>query len=144
MCKTLLETVPIFKVCSDEVITTVICKLKENCCPPNEWIYKSGQHADEMFFIVQGSVEIVANDGSVLTTLGSGSYFGEFPLIFDHVNTRTAGALASEYCRMYTLSKADFNHVSGVYPALRTIMEQIANARFKRTQSTAVNRPTAT
>ena len=144
VCKTLLETVPIFKVCSDEVITTVICKLKENCCPPNEWIYKSGQHADEMFFIVQGSVEIVANDGSVLTTLGSGSYFGEFPLIFDHVNTRTAGALASEYCRMYTLSKADFNHVSGVYPALRTIMEQIANARFKRTQSTAVNRPTAT
>ena len=141
VCKTLLETVPIFKVCSDEVITTVICKLRENCCPGGEWIYKSDQHADEMFFIVMGSVDIVAKDGSVLTTLGSGSYFGEFPLIFDHVNTRTAGALASEFTRLYTLSKADFDHVSTVYPALRTIMEQIANARFKRTQSTAVNRP---
>ena len=138
--KTLLETVPIFKVCSDEVITTVICKLQENCCPGGEWIYKSDQHADEMFFIVMGSVDIVAKDGSVLTTLGSGSYFGEFPLIFDHVKTRTAGALASEFTRMYTLSKADFDHVSTVYPALRTIMEQIANARFKRTQGTAVNR----
>jgi hypothetical protein len=140
VCKTLLETVPIFKVCSDEVITTVICKLQENCCPGGEWIYKSDQHADEMFFIVMGSVDIVAKDGSVLTTLGSGSYFGEFPLIFDHVKTRTAGALASEFTRMYTLSKADFDHVSTVYPALRTIMEQIANARFKRTQDTAVNR----
>ena len=141
VCKTLLETVPIFHVCSDEVITTVICNLKENCCPGSEWIYKSDQHADEMFFIILGSVDIVAKDGSVLTTLGSGSYFGEFPLIFDHVKTRTAGARATEFTRMYTLSKTDFDRVPAVYPALRTIMVQIADARFKRTQSTAVNRP---
>ena len=48
--------------------------------------------------------------------------------------------MASEFTRIY-ISKADFDHVSSVYPALRTIIEQIANVRFKRTQSTAVNRP---
>ena len=113
-----------------------ISKLKAKCCPPDEWIYKNEQHAYDMFFIIQGSVQIVAANDTILTTLSDGSYFGEFPLIFDHVNKRTAGAKAATFTRLYSLSKTDFDYVANIYPLFRTIMEQIANARAKRTQRT--------
>ena len=135
-CHYLLDKVPIFKLCTEEVVTTVISKLKAKCCPPDEWIYKNEQHAYDMFFIIQGSVQIVAANDTILTTLSDGSYFGEFPLIFDHVNKRTAGAKAATFTRLYSLSKTDFDYVANIYPLFRTIMEQIANARAKRTQRT--------
>ena len=135
-CHYLLDKVPIFKLCTEEVVTTVISKLTAKCCPPEEWIYKNEQHAYDMFFIIQGSVQIVAANDTILTTLSDGSYFGEFPLIFDHVNKRTAGARAATFTRLYSLSKVDFDYVANIYPSFRTIMEQIANARAKRTQRT--------
>ncbi len=51
-------------------------------------------------------------------------------------NKRTAGAKAATFTRLYSLSKTDFDYVANIYPLFRTIMEQIANARAKRTQRT--------
>ena len=46
------------------------------------FIYEKGQHADEMYFIVEGRVNFVIEDeGIIFNTMIEGSYFGEAELI---------------------------------------------------------------
>mmetsp|Transcript_17536 Transcript_17536/g.59934 ORF Transcript_17536/g.59934 Transcript_17536/m.59934 type:complete len:735 (+) Transcript_17536:445-2649(+) len=133
----LLEKVPIFKLCPDPVVAAVAEKLSMQVCLPDELIYSEGQIAEEMYFIASGEVEIVAIDGSLVTVLSEGSYFGEFPLIFPNVATRTASARSAVHVQLYALTRASFEGITEVYPELKEVMQQIAMARQARTAQAA-------
>ena len=135
-CEYLLEKVPLFKLCSKNVVASVVSCLKPNSCLAGEWVYQNGERALDMYFIVKGEVQIVIADDTIVTTLSDGSYFGEFPLIYESVKTRTAGAKCGVFTQLCTLSKTDFDFITSIYPEFKDVMEQIADARQKRTQKT--------
>ena len=61
--------------------------------------------------------------------MSDGSYFGEFPMIFDEIKTRTGTAKCTTWTKLYTLDKTDFQDIVEVYPELLAVMRQIAEAR---------------
>ena len=71
----------------------------------------------------------MSKESNLITTLSDGSYFGEFPMIFDEVKTRTGTAKCTTWTKLYTLDKGDFNDIVEVYPELLSVMRQIAEAR---------------
>ena len=125
----LLNRVPIFKLCHPAIVRTVVSSLKPMSCLAQEVVYIAGQMAEEMYFILKGEVQILSKESNLITTLSDGSYFGEFPMIFDEVKTRTGTAKCTTWTKLYTLDKGDFNDIVEVYPELLSVMRQIAEAR---------------
>ena len=125
----LLNRVPIFKLCHPAIVRTVVSNLKPMSCLAEEVVYIAGQMAEEMYFILKGEVQILSKESNLITTLSDGSYFGEFPMIFDEVKTRTGTAKCTTWTKLYTLDKSDFADIVEVYPELLAVMRQIAEAR---------------
>lgn len=125
----LLNRVPIFKLCHPAIVRTVVSSLKPMSCLADEVVYIAGQMAEEMYFILKGEVQILSKESNLITTLSDGSYFGEFPMIFDEIKTRTGTAKCTTWTKLYTLDKADFQDIVEVYPELLGVMRQIAEAR---------------
>ncbi|MEQ1877814.1 MAG: cyclic nucleotide-binding domain-containing protein [Bdellovibrionia bacterium] len=84
-----------------------------------------------MYFINNGAIEILGGDGSLLATLGDGSFFGEMALISDGL--RNATARASAYSNVYVLSKESFQHVVTVYPEFQKNIQEVTQQRKTKT-----------
>ena len=56
-----------------------------------------------MYFIQEGIVDIVMQNGDVATSLSDGSYFGEICLLTNA--RRVASVRAETYCNLYSLHK---------------------------------------
>ena len=67
---------------------------------PGEVIVEQGEVGDAFYAIRSGQVEVVA-DGTIVRTLGPGSYFGEVALLLDV--PRTASVVAKTPVRAYRL-----------------------------------------
>ena len=73
--------------------------------------------AEEMYFILKGEVQILSKESNLITTLSDGSYFGEFPMIFDEVKTRTGTAKCTTWTKLYVV--CDFHSLSLPLPDIR-------------------------
>lgn len=62
-------------------IDTVISQLKIAVYPRFEHVFRPGEIAEELYFIVDGSIEIVSADKRVLGVLRKGQSFGESALV---------------------------------------------------------------
>ena len=133
----LLNRVPIFKLCHPAIVRTVVSNLKPMSCLADKMVYIAGQMAEEMYFILKGEVQILSKESNLITTLSDGSYFGEFPMIFDEIKTRTGTAKCTTWTKLYTLDKTDFQDIVEVYPELLAVMRQIAEAR--KVHSSGIN-----
>ena len=129
ICKDLVQKVPIFKACRPVVMASLVPALRPVTLIPNELIYRTGEIANEMFFILHGDIAIESSSGEVFTTLSSGSYFGEFPLIYDRKLSRTAHARAITHVELYSLQRKKFDVICQVYPEFLELMRSIADAR---------------
>ncbi|MCB0593709.1 MAG: cyclic nucleotide-binding domain-containing protein, partial [Phaeodactylibacter sp.] len=95
---------------------------------PGDYIFRAGEIGEEMYFIIQGHVKVVAPDGkSVFSRLSDGDCFGEVALFLNM--PRTATVIAEDYCDMYALSKDPFREVISQYPGFAQTIESIALAR---------------
>ena len=129
ICADLVQKVPIFKACRPVVLASLVPALRPVTLIPNELIYRPGEIANEMFFILHGEIGIESASGEVFTTLSSGSYFGEFPLIYDRKLSRTAHARAITHVELYSLQRKKFDVICQVYPEFLELMRSIADAR---------------
>lgn len=72
----------------------------------------------EMFLIAEGGVRIVTRCGqpteTVLAELSAGDFFGEMSLI--ECSRRSASAIATEPCVLYTLSNTDIHGLFKRWP----------------------------
>jgi serine/threonine protein phosphatase PrpC len=89
-------------------------------------LFREGQAADEVFFVLSGEVVITRN-GLHLDTVLSGGVFGELALI--EGTARTASALVTAEARLVVLSKARFEQLFRQDDALSA---RISGALLKR------------
>jgi len=67
-------------------------------------IYKKGEYADEMYFIIKGRVGYVCEeDNQVFKTISMGSYFGDVELIKKCDRKNTLKAILS--CDLLTMNR---------------------------------------
>jgi CRP-like cAMP-binding protein len=130
--KHLLE--PMFKSFgSENLIRDVSTALDQTIYLPGDFIILKDDYGEEMYFIAEGSVYILAADKrTVLNTLGQGSYFGEMA-IFLESNVRTAYVQAETFCSILILKKSDLDHIKINYP---TVAKDITKEARKRATET--------
>ena len=116
--KQLIEQVPFFKNTDKEFIREIISELQPQVFLPGDFIFKKGEDGDCMYFISNGSVDVLSDDGSsVLATLKEGDYFGEIALI--NKITRTRSVVAKDYCNLYALERKNFDALLEKYPKFK-------------------------
>ncbi len=126
----LIENVPLFQGASDAFIREVALELESVVFTPGDHIIKAGERGWDMFFINQGTVEVLAPDGVTLyRTLADGDFFGEIALFLDQ--PRSASVRAVTYCDLYRLDKAMFERTLSHHPDIAAQIEALAQERFR-------------
>ncbi|KAJ8655720.1 hypothetical protein O0I10_008605 [Lichtheimia ornata] len=127
-----LQKVALFKECPEEFLHQISLKLEPKSYPPNARIIRKDDIGDEMFFIIDGTVQILSSNNDVVARLGSGDYFGEISILLDV--PRTADVRSVTHVDMYVLSKADFIQVCASYPQLDRRFKDLANQTHRNIQ----------
>jgi hypothetical protein len=129
--RSILGKVSLFKNASEIFIREIVQLLRPMVFLPDDYIIRQGEFGDCMYFLSNGSVEVVVNDVRV-ATLGQGSPFGESALI--QGEKRMASIRALTYCDVYKLSKSDFDSLRGRYPEFDEQVKQVAEANRRDTE----------
>jgi len=126
---------PMFiKFATDAFIRKLACHLEEACYMPGDYIVRKGEVGDEMYFLTEGRVAIVAsNKRTVFKRLYNGSYFGDIALFMDskricHVRAETCCSVCILKRKIIDNVKQRFKEISG---KIAEIGEE-KTAEFKR------------
>ena len=67
---------PFLSNASDSFISTIITKLHFEVYLPGDYIVRHGTLGHHMYFVQEGSVDVITREGTTVTSLAEGSYFG--------------------------------------------------------------------
>jgi glucose-6-phosphate 1-dehydrogenase len=124
-----IERVPLFQGTDEIFQHKLAMALKPVVAAPNELVIRKGDIGNELYFLVQGEVEVLSGDGKVITKLGPGSFFGETSLLLSE--PRNASIRATTYCELFVLEKADFNRVLRDHPQFAQSILEACQSRYK-------------
>ncbi|XP_041326257.1 cyclic nucleotide-gated cation channel alpha-4 [Pyrgilauda ruficollis] len=123
-----LRRVGLFRGWEHGVLRQLVLRLRPQVFGPGEFVCRRGDVGREMYFIREGRLAVVAEDGvTQLAVLGEGLYFGEISLINIKGNMagnrRTANILSIGYSDLFCLGKEDLAEVLAEFPRARAAME---------------------
>jgi len=124
----MIAKVPFFSNAKLDLIREIVLNLMPVVYPPGEDIIKTGELANDMFFISSGSVDILVGPQlEKVATLSDGAFFGEIALLFSTV--RTATVRAADYCDLYRLDRSTFERIIKGYPEFHDYIQKMAEER---------------
>jgi voltage-gated potassium channel len=127
--KDVIEKVPFFKGAGEELVREIALAMRPVIYMPGDYIFRSGEKGQEMFFIGRGQVEVLAKDGhTVQATLHDGQFFGEIALVLGH--PRTASVRAVGFCDLYALDKETFDRIVARNPEFAAHIDSMVRERF--------------
>jgi len=109
----------------------VIPSLKREHCAPGNILFKQGDRASSLYFVISGKAEVVreSEGGSrAVAVLGEGDIFGEMALLSDKPRSATVVALTDLV--VSKLLKSDFEHLLRHSPRLQEAVRRIAKERL--------------
>ncbi|NXH32796.1 CNGA4 protein, partial [Myiagra hebetior] len=123
-----LRRVGLFRSWEHGLLRQLVLRLRPQVFGPGEFVCRRGDVGREMYFIREGRLAVVAEDGVTrLAVLGEGLYFGEISLINIKGNMagnrRTANILSIGYSDLFCLGKEDLAEVLAEFPSARAAME---------------------
>ena len=121
-----IAKVPLFREADELFLRQVVGLLKPVVFLPGDNIMLEGEHADCMYFLSAGDVDVLVQ-GVARASLGAGSFFGEGALVEGGWRTATVRALG--YCEGYSLSVEDFNLLRRRYPEFDKRVLEMVEAR---------------
>ncbi|GBG31125.1 Potassium/sodium hyperpolarization-activated cyclic nucleotide-gated channel 1 [Hondaea fermentalgiana] len=125
----LVPKVPFFLNKSPQFIASTVSLLRPLQYAKGDYISTRGQHADEMYFLIEGRAVVVLSDGRKFKSIIQGSYFGEIGCMLSERH-RVSVVAASE-CHVYALSKADLRSLMDEYPDVASEIRFNAKKRLE-------------
>ena len=110
--KDILEKVEFFQGVKEIFIREVVGMLTTEAFTPGDYIIREGEFGTCMYFLTNGSAEVLVGDNKV-ATLPTGSPFGEMALVSG--DKRNASIRALTYCDVYVLQKTSFDILRSRY-----------------------------
>lgn len=123
----ILEKIPIFQGLASVFIEEVALGLKPDIFVPGEFVVRAGQPGEKMYFVIKGTLRVIAKDGTIVATLNDGDFFGELALFTNQ--GRNAGIQAVTYCDLYALERDVFNFVLERFPDVGAKIREVAVRR---------------
>ena len=126
-----LSKIKLLQVLPAEEVVQLIPHVKTIKFSAGETIFRQGDIASELYFIVKGSVQIIREleeETKRIAELGEGDTFGEIALISDQPRTGTVRAVTDiEVC---TIHKIEFEHLIKQSHALRDASNKMVKERL--------------
>lgn len=94
-----------------------------------DFVIRQGEEPEGMFFVSDGTASVI-KDGTVITTLGRGSFFGEMALLQPE-GRASATIQVSTFMDGYCLSRKAFEKLKTIYPTFREYLESVAKLRMQ-------------
>jgi hypothetical protein len=131
LAKNILDTVPLFKHCSPALRNALLECLEARTYPPDCYVAREGEVGKEIFFVVEGSLEIISlGQEKSWGTMSEGDYFGYMSLMLNELRTATTRTLG--FCDLLSLRKADFNRIKEESPEFREVLKKVSAERSER------------
>lgn len=131
----LVHGAPFFQDVPKIVINKIVLNFLSLVFTPGDIIIRSGDVGTNMYFIMQGVVEVFINPGGevvdeedckVISTRVAGDYFGEIALIFRQL--RSASIRSSSYSVLSSLSRDNLDFILTDHPRVRKqLVRRITN-----------------
>jgi hypothetical protein len=128
----IIERVPIFKFSSPRLKNILLISLKPKIYPPGSLIVNEGELGSEIYFLSNGTAQIIARDDEAFATLNDGDYFGELSLVLGE--KRTASVKALSFCEILLLTKEKFIEIKREYPEFMEVLKKISSSRSTETE----------
>ncbi|VDM58330.1 unnamed protein product [Angiostrongylus costaricensis] len=127
-----LKKVELFKQCSAGFLYEVVLRIKQQIYSPNDYLFRAGERAKEMFIVKRGTLHVIDENTSTPTmTITDGATIGEMSVILIAGNQlgdrRTVSLLSEGYSDVYILNQDDVSAILKDYPSDRETL--INNAR---------------
>ncbi len=129
----LVAKVPLFTSLPAARIADIAAMLEPRSAHIGEIIVRKGDHADCMYFIVEGELEVDVSPHPVI--LRNGNFFGEIALIAH--GDRTATVTAATPCQLLSLQALDLAHFLDNNPELRETLSRVEDERRQATSEGA-------
>lgn len=126
-----LSKIKILQLLPAEEVVQLIPHVKTLRFPAGETIFRQGDIASELYFIVKGRVQVIrgsGEDSKLIAELGEGDTFGEIALISDMPRTATIRAITD--ITACTIHKIDFEHFIKQSRALRDASGRLVKERL--------------
>ena len=126
-----LSKIKLLQVLPPEEVVQLIPHIKTISFSAGETIFRQGDSASKLYFIVDGSVRVTRGsdtDTKLIAELGAGDTFGEIALISDQPRTGTVRAVTDiEVC---TIHKTEFEHLIKQSSALKDASSRMVKERL--------------
>lgn len=110
----LLSRFPLLHNVPPAITNEIVLRMNRVFVLPNESIVTKGDIGKNMFFILQGTVDVLTDDGRAAAQLVTGQYFGEIGMLFG--TPRLNAVRAATHCELVTLARADLEEAARHYP----------------------------
>ena len=131
LASNILDTVPLFKYCSPVLRNALLTSLESRTYTPGSHIANEGETGKCVFFIVEGSVEIVSVENrKSWGTLREGDYFGYLSLALNERRTATIKAVG--FCDLLILNKEDFSRIKAEFPEFSDVLKRVSAERTEQ------------
>lgn len=125
----IVENIPLFKGANLDFVQEITMRLKPVIISKGDYVFKAGEKADSMYFIVHGEIWVLnREEDKILAKLGDGDFFGEVALYRN--DRRNATILSKSFSDLYVLDRDAFDYVLTQHP---DIAQQIAEKVAQRT-----------
>src|SRR5208282_1546996 len=121
----LISKVPIFAKLTRVQLDTIARLLRPRFAVPGEQLIRDGDHADAMYFISSGSVEVEVVGQKI--RLNPGDFFGEMGLVTGQ--RRQGDVHARGYCQLLVLREVDFKNLLRSDQEIQMQIATVASAR---------------
>jgi F-box/leucine-rich repeat protein 7 len=118
-----------FQCVDDNFIESLSLTVVGELYDAGDGIINVDDDSDCMYFIMNGTIEVVGASGEVHADMGAGSFFGEVGIFFGV--KRTASIRAKDNVILFKLTKQALMEVSENYPSFQRRIKEEANERYK-------------
>jgi CPA2 family monovalent cation:H+ antiporter-2 len=123
----LVRQFPLFASLTSDQREVLLLHFEGRSAQPGERVIRTGDHADAVYFICSGEVEVAPPGRSKRIKLGAGAFFGEMALL--NGAPRSADVTALDFSKFLTLTRRDFLRFLRRYPSLREPIAALARER---------------
>lgn len=120
--------VPMLQTLDPEKIAELVPHVDELQLDEGTVVFRAGTRPDAFYLIESGMVEIIL-DGQTVAVLGPGEVFGEIGLLADR--PRTATAVTKDQCRLYRVTREDFDMLVDEYPEVKKVLKNLMDERSR-------------
>ena len=131
----LLQSFPFFRNIDRYDLKNVVSSFKKVTFGKDEIIIRKGDHGDNFYVVVSGSVTVLNDAGLSIAKLAAGEVFGEMSLLCEE--SVSATVQAGEPCEIMYVDNREFKNLLNKYPILqhyftRLLAKRLSNANRYR------------